>query len=287
MKYIKSIYKSMAWAVLALFVALPAQAGYENASLRYDIEQPKKMGLQYDVYAGGFKALNAELVLDLERHAYDMELKAQTQGFIGSLFPWKADYSTSGHAEKGNLVPSLHTASSTWRDKESVTEMNYDPRGRLLKTTEQDKGKTTINRDIDPAMAKDAVDMLTGALMMLQNTRHTDQCKGSFPVFDGKRRFNITLKDEGKELLPQSRYSKFSGEALKCTVEVKPVAGFTEKDQQRGWMAVQNHTEARHKPPTLWLAKLDKKGPMVPVRMEIASEYGSVVAHLSGTVAAE
>jgi hypothetical protein len=281
---IKSIKKSLIYALMPLLLAAPAQAGYEQASLRYDIVKPKKMGLQYDVYAGGFKALNAELLLDLDKQAYDMELKAQTQGFIGNLFPWKGDYSTSGHAEKGTLVPSLHTASSTWRNKESVTEMNYGPTGRLLKTTVQNGGTTTIDRHIDSSLAKDSVDMLTSALMMLQNTKNTSQCKGSFPVFDGKRRFNITLKDSGTELLPRSKYSMFSGEALRCTLKVEPVAGFKANDQKRGWMLVQNHTEEHHKLPTIWLARIDKTGPIVPVRMEIASEYGSVVAHLSGTI---
>jgi hypothetical protein len=60
------------------------------------------------------------------------------------------------------------------------------------------------------------------------------------------------------------------------------VAGFKKDDTKRGWMAVQNHTEARKKPPTLWMAQLEEKGPMVPVRMEIASSYGTVVAHLTG-----
>lgn len=283
MNVLKNLKKSAVCAAIALLLSAPAAAGYENASLRYDVPKPGKFGLQYDVYAGGFKALNAELVLDLDRQAYDMELKAETQGFIGSLFPWKADFSTSGHAEKGQLVPTLHTASSMWRNKVSVTELNFDPSGNLLKTTRQDKGQTTVTRAAENPIGKDAVDMLTGTLLMLQNTRNTGDCKGSFPVFDGKRRFNITLKDEGKELLPKSKFSAFSGEALRCTVKVEPVAGFDKKDENRGWMAVQNHTEARRKPPTLWLAKLDRKGPVVPVRMEIASEYGSVVAHLSGT----
>lgn len=259
-----------------------AQAGYENASLRYDMPQSKKVDLQYNVYAGGLKALNATFNLDLDKEAYDLELKVKTEGFLGALFPWKGDYSTSGRSKKGHLVPNLHTASSAWREKSSVTEMSFDPKGRVLKTTMQNGGKTTVNRDIDPLLSADAVDMLTGALMMLQNTRNTAQCKGTFPVFDGKRRFNITLKDDGSEKLPKSKYSSFSGEALRCTLKVEPVAGFKPKDQKRGWMAVQNHTETRNKPPTLWLARVSSKGPVVPVRMEIASEYGSVVAHLSG-----
>lgn len=261
-------------------------AGYESISIRYNEPiQPKKMQLQYDVYAGGFKALNAELSLDLDKKAYDMELSAQTQGFIGTIFPWRGDYSTSGHSEKGSLVPSIYTATSTWRNKANTTEMSYDPNGRLLKTTQQEGTKTTVNRDIDENLSKDAVDMLTGTLMMFQSTKNKKTCKGSFPVFDGKRRFNIVLKDDGKEVISKNKYSTFSGEALRCTVKVEPVAGFKEKDQKRGWMAIQTHTEQHHKAPTIWLAKLEKTGPIVPVRMEIASDYGSVVAHLGKTSA--
>jgi hypothetical protein len=197
------------------------------------------------------------------------------------MFPWKATMSTSGRSDNGMLVPTVSTSTSSWRNKENTVEMSYDQNGNLLKTTTHEGDKTTVKRDFDKDLSADAVDILTGALLMLQHAKNTDQCKGSFPVFDGKRRFNITLKDDGKETLSKSRYSSFSGQALRCTLTMEPVAGFKEKDKKRGWMAVQNHTEKRHKLPTIWLAQLDEKSPVVPVRMEISSEYGSVVAHLS------
>lgn len=285
MGILKMCYKSIICAIILMFCSMSAQAGYEQASLRYDIESPRKMGLQYDVYAGGFRALDAELILDLDRSAYDMELKAQTHGFIGKLFPWSADFTTSGQAKDGIVVPSQHVASSTWRDNTSTTEMSYDPQGRLYKTMTEEKGKTTVKRDIDRDMATGAVDMLSAALLILQNARHAESCAGTFPVFDGKRRFDITLQDKGTETLPKSDYSKFSGEAMKCSVLVKPVAGFTDKDQKRGWLAVQNHTKERKMLPLIWLARIDGDGPVVPVRMQIRSQYGAVVAHLSGSAA--
>src|SRR5690606_17569314 len=100
-KFYKTLYKTAACALLAgvLSYSAPSSAGYEKASLNYEIAEPRKLGLSYDVYAGGFKALRAELGLDLDKKAYDMELAAKTQGFIGDLFPWEATYSTSGHAE--------------------------------------------------------------------------------------------------------------------------------------------------------------------------------------------
>ncbi|MBI1216460.1 MAG: DUF3108 domain-containing protein [Alphaproteobacteria bacterium] len=288
----KNFYKSALCAAVAAGIgvfALQAQADplktknpdLQQAALRYDIQAPRKLDLKYDVYAGGFHALNAQLEMDLDKKAYDMSLDATTEGFIGKIFPWKASMETSGHAEKGKLMPTVSTSRSSWRDKVNTTELSYDRHGNLLKATTHEGAKTTVDRDIDKKMSADAVDILTGALLMLQNTKNTDKCKGSFPVFDGHRRFNITLKDNGTETLDKSRYSSFSGKALRCTLTVQPVAGFKPKDQKRGWLAVQNHTAKRHKLPTIWLAQIDEKSPVVPVRMEISSEYGSVVAHLS------
>ncbi|MBI3441854.1 MAG: DUF3108 domain-containing protein [Proteobacteria bacterium] len=260
--------------VVGFVAATPAWASYS-------IDQQRKLSLKYDVYAGGFKALNASLVMDLDKKAYDMDLQAETQGFIGSLFPWKGSYSTSGHAEKGELIPTVYTERNTWRQSVKTTEMSYAPNGKMLKTTVQNNGRTTVDRNINETLAANTLDVLTGVLVMFQNVKSTHKCEGKFPVFDGKRRFNISVSDDGTEVLPKSDYSSFSGEALRCTLKVEPVAGFAAKDQKRGWMAVQNHTEAHHKLPTIWLARFKKSNEIIPVRMEIASDYGSVVAHLS------
>jgi hypothetical protein len=118
-------------------------------------------------------------------------------------------------------------------------------------------------------------------MMMIAHTaERTNSCDISVPVFDGKRRFDITLHADGREELRKSKYSKFTGEALRCTIKVVPVGGFEKKDQKRGWMAVQAHTEQRKHPPTLWLGRFKEDTPLIPVRMEIASAYGTVVAHL-------
>jgi hypothetical protein len=263
--------------------ARPNNPNLENASLHYAVNQKHKLTLKYDVYAGGFKALNASLEMDLDKKAYDMALQAETQGFIGSLFPWKGAYATSGHAEKGILIPTVYTERSLWRQSLKVTEMDYAPNGKILKsTTQEDGGKITVNRNIDQNLSHDTQDLLTGTLAMLQSVKNTQRCEGKFPVFDGKRRFNIALTDEGVDYIAPSRYSRYSGDAIRCTLKVEPVAGFKKTDAKRGWMAVQNHTEGYNKLPTIWLARMPDSGQMVPVRMEIASAYGSVVAHLAG-----
>ena len=282
MKIFKNTIKTAVYVTLVLLLSGPvAYAQYENVSLRSEMGVPAKTGLTYDIYAGGMKALHATLDLSMSKKAYDVSLEAKTQGMIGKLFPWSATYSTSGHTDQGRLVPSLHTSMSEWRQKSKTTEMSFNPKGQVLKTTVQEGASTVVNRDIKEELSKDAVDMLTGTLMMMQTAKNAQKCQGTFPVFDGKRRYNISLKGGEMDKIKKSNYSSFHGAALKCTLRVEPVAGFKDKDKKRGWMAVQEHTEQRKKLPTVWLAQVDVNGPAVPVRMEIASDYGAVVAHLS------
>jgi hypothetical protein len=140
----KSLFKSVGCALSVLLVAgtvstavaNPEQnPNYQPISIRYNMDQEHKLALHYDVYAGGFKALNAVLTMDLDKKAYDMSLQAETEGFIGSLFPWKATYNTSGHAEQNALIPSIHTSRSIWRNTVKVTELQYGPDGKVLKMT--------------------------------------------------------------------------------------------------------------------------------------------------------
>lgn len=278
-------YILLALFVTALIIVRSVPVSHEHVPAFHPVVHEHKslflsQSLKYDVTAAGIKSLRASLKIDFEGTAYDIALEAEAQGFIGKLFPWKTSTRTTGHIdEKDSLIPTLHTERSTWRQNVTVTEISYDSLGKAVKMTVQDNNKTATKQDMNSALANKAVDVLTGMLTLLQNTNSTHKCAGKFPVFDGRRRFDVTLADDGTEVLAPSGNSRFAGEALRCIFKTEPIAGFEPKDLKRGWMAIQNYTEARHRPPTIWLAK--QNGQMIPVRMEITSAYGSAVASLS------
>lgn len=242
---------------------------------------PKNLLLNYDIYAGGFKILAAELDMSSEKSSYNMNMNAHTQGFIGALFPWKAEYNSSGKKENGKLIPTSFEKKSSWRGKEKVKTMKYDDKGQVTEKIVKKHGKTYTEKNVDKLLSGNAVDVMTGVLNMMQIVKNSNECNGKIPVFDGKRKFNINLKNEGKKTIEPSRYSIFSGEAVKCTLTVEPLAGFKEKDKNRGWMAIQKHSKEHHRLPTIWLAKTEKSGETIPVRLELKSTYGTVIAHLS------
>lgn len=281
MKTYKILFLGLVAAVsLSTLTALAV----EQAPVKYVGKPATDLSLSYDIYAGGFDVMSASLKLQMKEKSYQLSLDSNTHNFIGKIFPWKGAYTTEGHPDKkGMAVPSKHVAVTTWKGTETRKQSDYDAAGNLTKLSTKVRDKTEEKTDISPDLYKDSVDLLTGMMMIIQNANTTNTCAGSFPVFDGKRRFDITLIDPKPDTLAKSKYSKFEGETVRCAIKVKPVGGFVKKDAKRGWMAVQAHTEERKHPPLVWFGRPDPKGMMVPVRMEIASTYGAVVAHLMNT----
>ena len=272
--------------LVAIFIVVRSvQIGHENIPAPAIPERIHKIQVTYDVYAAGFKSLNATLNINLGQRSYEMSFAAETQGFIGRFFPWSTSMSTHGRINEGGvLVPVLHKESSTWRKNTSISEMGYDAHGSTVKMTTQDAGEPSVDVHVDNSLSDQANDVLTATLFLMRNSGSLHKCTGRSPAFDGQRRFDITLTDDGIEILPHSGYSRFEGEAMRCILKVEPGPGFQPKDKKRGWMAVQNYTEARHKPPLIWFARMGDSDQMVPVRMEIASAYGSAVANLASWV---
>ncbi len=238
--------------------------------------------LTYEVYAAGFEALDATLTAAADEKNYTVKMTAVTRGLIGKLFRWRTTAQTTGViGRKSGLVPRQHVETSDWRKHAYTMTMDYDAAGLPQSRVLEDNGKPMKSQPLDPKLAAGAGDVLTATLALLQNVAHTGKCAGSYPVYDGRRRYDVTLADDGTSKIAPSRYSIFSGTALRCHLKLVPVAGFTAGDKKRGWWAIQNYTERHGRPPTVWIAKA-KNGMEAIVRMEIDSAYGAAVANLIG-----
>ena len=48
----------------------------------------------------------------------------------------------------------------------------------------------------------------------------------------------------------------------------------------RGWLSIQEQGRSKGSLPTIWLAKIDKDGPAVPVKLRLKTDYGTLFSHL-------
>lgn len=240
----------------------------------------KHIVLDYDVYAGGLHALKAQLGMELGAKDYRVQVAARTNGMIGTLLPWEGQYLAEGRSNGTDLHPSTYKSISSWRGEEKKVIIEYGENGKIKSRRVKEDGEVHKAKQSEEELTLGAVDILTGTAQMLQNVGGREECTGSVNIFDGKRRFKLTFYEKGKQHLKKSKYSRFEGDAIRCTVEVEPDGGrWSEK--KRGWLAIQEHSREHGSLPEVWIARVDDGGPAIPVRMLIKSKYGAVLMHLT------
>ncbi|GEO36955.1 hypothetical protein SAE02_11030 [Skermanella aerolata] len=234
--------------------------------------EPVRLG--YAIYAGGFHVLDASIVLDVGREGYMVEVNAQTQGILGTFFPWQTLARSDGRMNAGEAEPRTHKQTGTWRGKDRAVDLYYDGSGSVLAEV-RPPDDPAEREPVPPEMVPGTTDPLSAVLSVAGAVAVGRGCSETVPVFDGRRRYDLTFKEMGSRNLPPSKYSVFSGAAVQCQVTSKVLAGNWKKDGG----AVSN--DEKRKPVALMLAPVVEGMPPVPVRLEGESRFGEVIMHLT------
>jgi len=244
----------------------------------------KATTLTYDVYAGGIHAMNANLVISTDKEKYDLALTAGTQGFLKKMANWSGKFSSNGRIVNGKAYPFFHQSSSTWKKKTESKTFKYDGKGHFISYRSKEDGKDTTAKDIDLSLAKDTTDTLSTTLRLMVSLPTTKACDGNELVFDGDRNFRLKYSNAKMETLKKTDYNIYAGEAVSCVVEVKPEKGKWRK-KPRGWLSLQEQGRVKGSLPTIWFGKLEgQPDMMVPVKIRIKTDYGTLFMHLTSSV---
>jgi len=266
------------WLALSVFpVAGPAQAQPPAAATSGAVQN-----MTYEVYAGGINAVTATLNIGYEaQERYHLSLSAWTKGFLGRLAPWSGTFKTTGWLENGEArMPEMHQSTAIWRQEEEIKTYSYSADGRFNGLTVIEKGHDKSPESIDDELTQGTIDALTATLQVMETVAAGQGCNGSAEVFDGARRFELIFREEAREMLESSRYNIYEGEALRCAVEVKPIAGKWH-EKPRGWMSIQEQGREKGTMPTVWLAPMSDGTPAIPVKVRVKTDYGTLFMHLA------
>lgn len=242
----------------------------------------KKQDMKYDVFAGGFHVVSADLTIDVEKNTnYLLRLGAYTHGILAKLAPWNGIFETKGqyNAKKENPHPDIHSSNTTFRDEKEVIEFLYNKNGTFKEYrvfNEKEKGAQPPK----PELSDNTTDVLTSTLKVMTKISQKEKCEGSDKIFDGSRSYNLVFKQQSEEILKPSDLNVYAGPAVKCTVEVKPIAGKWH-EKPRGWMSIQEQGRERGTMPTIWFAQMSPNAPAIPVKIQVKTEYGALMMHLT------
>lgn len=274
----------------ALLTVLPLTAAEAKKPKKTQATETKKLApslipplppirTTYDVYVGGFHLVTSTIWFEEQKNAYHAIVKAGTRGMWAKLFPWHTYLEANGYIDGARLVPKEFFTRDVWADKPKITKLHFDGKGGV--TPEFDPPNTDKNREIvTDEQKRNSLDPITSLLQMLAHVAVRKSCATPVPIFDGKRRFDITGRDEGFDTTRGEDYGVYTGLARYCGADFTMISGeWKDREHARFWRKTE--TEDGREPFHIWLASPAPGLPELPVRLESGSIAGLVVVHLA------
>ncbi len=213
---------------------------------------------------------------DIAPKKYAIKADARTLGVFEKILPWTGHFETTG---TGNFKPLRHDYAVSWRGEPSRSTFLYKPAGVFASMTETKDGKQ-VDVPVGADITSGTRDMLSSLMVMFSQYQKTGRCAADVLTFDNARSFIIRFTDKADGTLNNPSLSSFTGQAHACTVEIIPQKGHWPK-KPRGWLRIQAEAKEGGKLPVIWLARPTEGKPAIPVRIDIHTRYGDVIAHLA------
>lgn len=227
----------------------------------------------YQFYFGGLHVLNAQARFAALTDAYTVEAEGETLGLLSVFFEWKGVSRTEGRFEGDRAIPVLHESRGNNSDEERLLTLRYDETGAVTDVVVQPKPDPEEVTPLPENAEVGTIDPLTVVAAIGRAVAQGEGCSGTFPVFDGKRRYDLTVTDEGMRTLDPTDYSVFSGPALACHVEWQSLGGHRREKSKYA-------KTARDR--TVYVARPFEDSRPIPVALSIETDYGTLKGHMTG-----
>jgi hypothetical protein len=257
---------------------LAVAAGLWSASARaVEASAARIAVLTYDVYLGGLHIFTFDVDMTLRPGQYRVDAEGGTRGMVGWLYTWNVKLAAEGLDRNGHVAPRRYVADTDWRGNQRTVDLGFAEGGRYhLERTPPPEPDPDIDGGLPDRLPAGTVDPLSLGVAAARALQETGRCDQTVPVFDGQRRYDLTLKHVDERALPPSTYSVYQGPAVRCQFSMKRISGF-----RKSWQSSRRWDANSSAPPTLWIARIRPDLPPVPVRYDGTIALGSIVIHLS------
>ena len=253
-------------AALALVIALGPPAGEAAPPLAAGARS-----LHYDVSIHGIPLLTLDFRIAETAADYRVDGFVRTVGAADLLADFFMRSESRGVITADRLHPSFHESSSRWRHGERGTHLDFAADGTVaavVSGTPEPESSVSL-----PTAQQSAgtVDPLTAVLAINHEITRAGSCDVRMPIFDGRRRYDLVLADEGLEGAAVTA----EGGVRRCRIDLLKIAGFPSREAARP-----DHGRA-------WVQAQGEGEPALPVRIEFDTKWGPITVRMARAAPAQ
>jgi hypothetical protein len=214
----------------------------------------------YAVSQSGLTVLDVHLALQLTEASYRLTSVSRARGFLRWFMPGEQRAEVRGGLVGREVRPLRYITQGQGRSGPRRTVMEFISGTPRLAVLEPPEGPDRI--PVSPDQMQGTIDSLSALVRLSLDAAATGRCDLSGSVFDGRRRLEWSSRTLGVGTPPGD---VVSGQALRCALESRLVAGFRRGDDPA---EVGKPREAE-----AWIAVLGPGLPPMPVRVEFPSTF--------------
>ncbi len=205
--------------------------------------------------------------------SYHLMGQGRTRGILELFFPWQGRARTEGLLNGTARRSLVHQHEGVWKEKTRWTRVEWD--GAAAPRTEAhpppDPEKVT---PVPEASTVGTSDPFTALLSVLDRLPATGRCEAEASVWDGRRRYDLSVSHLGEKTLVADRPWAYEGPAIGCALSYERIGGFWR--ERPDWRDPDEDAPGRR---VVWVAEFAPEQ-WVVVRAEMETRYGTVVGRL-------
>ena len=244
-----------------------------------------RVDLEIVIYMGGFHLSTLGVTTAFSGDNYEIKSNVQTEGIVDWVVKTDAVIGARGQFIDSRARPSLYNSDITDKNQRQLVSISWSGQDgihrptQILSFPEYNLEKYPVS-DLERQHSADpmsAIMQIILAASRSDTSPGSNPCGGTIPVYDGRRRFDLIMEPRGIEEVSTGKGAAFEGEALKCWIGFKRVAGYKPRKKKRT-----DRMDGLSEWPDIymWLAPVKGRDTIVhmPVRFYADTRLGSVVA---------
>jgi hypothetical protein len=228
--------------------------------------EPSKVSARYDISFNGLSIGTFRFNSEWTSRAYRLKAGARISLLNGILFEWKARTQSEGQLTSGGPRPRSYSFGYESGEKSGSVDLRFSGTSVSHVNVDPPPGRNRV--PVKPHHMRGVVDPLSSVILLSQlqrSDRGKRSCNETLRVFDGKMRYDLTLRYKQTRRVSSSGYS---GPAYVCSVNFKPLAGHKPNKEETNFFEKTDGIE-------VWLIPARQAGMYIPYHIRLPLPIGS------------